>query len=67
MHLRFVRKAGDQGVERGVGLHLGGIDVELLAPDQASFLTQIDHLLEKALEEVNAKALPNPGQARMVR
>ena len=64
--LGLVVEARDQRVEVGVGLDLGRVDVELPAPDQARLLAQIDDLLEEALEDVDAKPLPDAGQAGVV-
>ena len=64
--LGVVVEARDEGVEVGVGLDLGGVEVELPAPDQARLLAQIDDLLEEALEDVDAQPLPDAGQAGVV-
>jgi hypothetical protein len=65
--LRFVIEAGDQRRDADVGLNLRRIEVELPAPDQAGVLTEVDDLLEEALEEVDAQPLPDAGQAGVVR
>ena len=62
----FVVEAGDEGRDAGVGLDLRGIEVELPAPDQACLLAQVDDLLEEALKDVDAEALPDAGQAGVV-
>lgn len=56
-----------QGVQRGVGLNLGGVEVELLAPDQARLLTKLDYMLEEPAEDRQAEALTDAGQAGVVR
>ena len=67
MRRGLVIEAGDQGVDAGIGLDLGGIDVEFPTPDQTRLLAEIDDLLEEALEDVDPKALPDAGQAGVVR
>ena len=64
--LAVVVEARHQRVDVGVGLDLGRVDVELPAPDQARLLTEIDDLLEEALEDVDAQPLPDAGQAGVV-
>ena len=46
--------------------HLGGVEVQLPAPDQPRLLAQVDDLLEEALEDVDAEPLPDAGQAGVV-
>ena len=59
-------EARDEGRDAGVRLNLGGIEVQLPAPDQPRLLAQIDDLLEEALEDVDAEPLPDAGQAGVV-
>ncbi len=66
MGLRLVIEARDERIEGGVRLDLGGVDEELFAPDQPCLLARIHHLLEEALEDVDAQALPDAGQAGVV-
>jgi hypothetical protein len=67
VRLGLVVEARHERIEVGVGLDLGGIDVELFPPDQARLLAEVDDFLEEALEDVNPQALPNPGQPRVIR
>ena len=60
-------EARHQRVGVGIGPHPGRVEVELPAPDQAGLLTEIDDLLEEALEDVDAEPLPDAGQAGVVR
>ena len=62
----FVIESQDERRDAGVGLDLRRIEVELSAPDQPRLLAQIDDSLEEALEDVNAKTLPDAGQAGVV-
>jgi hypothetical protein len=66
MGLGLAVEARDKGIGVGVGPHPGRIEVEFLAPDQPRFLTEIDDLLEEALEDVDAEALPDARQTRVV-
>ena len=67
MGLGLAVEAGDEGIDGGVGFHLGGVDEEFPAPDQPSLLAQLDYLLEEALEHLDAQALAGPRQAGVVR
>ena len=67
MGFGFVVEPGHQRIDRGVGVDFGGIEVQLVTPDQAGVLTQIDDPLEEALEDVHSKSLPDAGQAGVVR
>jgi hypothetical protein len=53
-------------VQGGVGLDLGGVEVQLLAPDQPGLAALLRDRLEEAAEYGQAIALPNPGQARVI-
>jgi hypothetical protein len=41
-------KARGEGAHGGVGLHLGGVDVELPSPDQPRLLALLDNRLKEA-------------------
>ena len=66
MGLGFGIEAGDQGIDGGVGLDLGGVEEELLAPDEAGLLAQVDDLSEEAREELDAEPLADAGEAGVV-
>lgn len=68
-HVGFgvVREAGEQRIDDGVGFHFRGIEEEFVLPDQSHVLTEVDNVLEEALEDVNAEALPDAGQAGVIR
>jgi hypothetical protein len=55
--LRLDREAGRDRVEGGVGLHLGGVEVQFLAPDQAGLAALLDDRLEEAPEDGQAVPL----------
>ena len=55
-----------EGVERRIGLDLGGVKVELLAPDQAGGDALRGDRREEAAEDVEPVALPDAGEAGMV-
>jgi hypothetical protein len=61
-----VGQARDEGVDVGVGLDLGGIDVELPASDQVRLLAEVDDRLEEALEQVDPQPLPDASETRVV-
>jgi len=61
-----VEEARHEGIQVSVRFDVGRVHVELAAPDQPRLLTQIDDLLEEALEDVNAEALSDAGQAEVV-
>ena len=67
VRLGLVVEARNERIEIGVRGDFGGVDVELLAPNQPRRLAQIDDPLKEALEAVDTSALPNPGQARVIR
>lgn len=64
--MRLDREARRDRVEGGVGLDLGGVEVQLLAPDQPGLAALLDDRLEEAAEDRQAVALPDPGQARVI-
>jgi hypothetical protein len=43
------------------------IDIQLLAPNEPHLLTEIDDLLEEALEDVDSEALADAGQTGKIR
>src|SRR5258708_28507364 len=65
--MRLDCKTGLEGVQGRIRLHLGGIDIQLLPPDQSCLLTLLHNRLEKAEKDFNPIALTDTGQARMVR
>ena len=67
MSCGVVKETGHKRIQIGVSSDFGGIDVELPPPDQAGLLTEVDDLLEEALEEVDTKPLSDAGQAGVIR
>jgi hypothetical protein len=67
MRLGSLIEPRDEGVDVGVGAHLGGVEEELLAPNQPRLLAQFDDLREEALEDGEAEALANLREAGVVR
>ena len=64
-----VRLDGEAGAERiqgGVGLDLGRVKVQLLAPDQPGRDALLDDRLEEAAEDVQPIALPDAAQTGVV-
>jgi hypothetical protein len=53
-------------IEGSIGPDLGGIEDQLLAPDEAGVLAQLDDLIKEAAEDREAQPLPDPGQRRVV-
>ena len=49
--VRFDGEARGAGVQRSVGIDLGGIEVQLLAPDQPDRPTLLHDRLEEAAED----------------
>src|SRR5260370_40678618 len=62
----FDGKARRERIERGSRLDLGGVEVELAAPDQPSLLALRDNRLEEAAKRVQAIAGADARQTRMV-
>src|SRR5260221_7492800 len=62
----FHGKACREGVERGIGLDLGRIEVEFFAPDEPSLLALLDNRLEEAPKHLQAVAGTDTRQTRMV-
>jgi hypothetical protein len=62
--MRFNSEPGEQALHRGVRLHLGRVEVKLLAPHQSCRYAQLDDLLEEAAEDLKKPlALPDAGEA----
>ena len=66
MILDHFPKPGNDRAVRGVGLDLGRIHQQLLAPDQSGLITQLNHVLEEAAEDRQSQSLPNTGQTRVI-
>jgi hypothetical protein len=56
--VRLDREAWCDRLERGVGFDLGGVEVQLLAPDQAGLVALLDGRLDEAAKDGQAVALP---------
>ena len=65
--VRLHREARGDRVQRSIGLDLGRVEVQLLPPDETRLAALLDDRLEEAAEDRQAVALPDPGQARVVR
>jgi hypothetical protein len=63
---RFHGKARRQRIDRRVGEHMGGIEVEFAPPDQAGLLTLLDNSIEEAAKHFHPVARADARQARMV-
>src|SRR5260370_28630345 len=59
-------KARSQRIEVGIGVDLGAIDIEFLAPDQLLLLALFYDCVEEAAEHLYSIALTDAGQARMI-
>jgi hypothetical protein len=59
-------EAGHERVRIGISPDPGGIEIEFPAPDEPRLLTEIDNLLEKALEDVDPEPLADPSEAGVV-
>ena len=64
---RLDSKAGREGIEIGVGVHLRRIDVEFLAPDELGLKTLFDDGFKEAAKHGQAIAGADAGQAGVVR
>ena len=62
-----VSKARDERIHRGIGIDLGGIDVEFFAPDEVGLLALLDNCVKKAAEHIQSIPRSNAAQARMIR
>src|SRR5438067_276928 len=51
---------------RGVGADLGAIKEQLLTPNEARLVAQLEDMVEKALKEPEAQPAANPRQTRVV-
>jgi hypothetical protein len=60
-------QAWDDRVKGSVGSDLGGIEQELLAPDQSGIVTELDDMLEEPTKEGKPQAIADAGQAGMIR
>jgi hypothetical protein len=54
-------------IQRGVGLDLGSVEVELLAPYQPCLKTLLNDPLEEAPEDLQAVTLADLGEGGVVR
>ena len=59
-------KARLQGVERGVGLDLGGIEEELFAPDQPCLVAEVNTVLKEPTEDRQPQPLSDSGEGGVV-
>jgi hypothetical protein len=57
--VRIYGKTRLDRIQGGIGMHLGGIHKQFLAPDQSCLLTLVDNGLKEALEHLDAIALTN--------
>jgi len=65
--MRFNGKARREGVFRGVGFHLGAIDVEFPSPHQPCLLALLDNLFKEAVKDSDPMALTDARQTGMIR
>ncbi len=63
---RFDGKAGHEGIQVGVGVDLGGIDVKLFAPNQLRLAALLHNHLKEAPKHVEAVAGTDAGQAGVI-
>ncbi len=59
-------EAGRDRLQGGVGLDLGGVEVELLAPHQPSLGAPLHDRLEESPEDLEPVAVSDPGEAGVV-
>jgi len=64
--VRLHGETGRDGVERSVGVHLGGVKVQLPPPNQPRLPAPLDDLLEEAPEHRKAEALAGAGKVGVV-
>jgi hypothetical protein len=62
----FDGEACGEGVQGGIGLHLGGVDVEFAVPHQPRLLALRNNGLEELAEDFQPVAQADARQARMV-
>jgi len=62
----FNSKTGSQRIHICVGIDLRRIEVEFLPPNELGLLTLVDDSIKELPKYVEAIALTNTGQARMV-
>jgi hypothetical protein len=67
MAIHDVAEPGHEGIRGGVAGDPGGVGEDLLPPDEARLLAQVDHALEEAAEDGEPEALADPGEAGGVR
>lgn len=60
-------KPGRERIHCGIGLDFGGIDVQLLAPDQACLLALLHNRFKEAAEDCNPIARADAGQTGVIR
>src|SRR5215211_1982008 len=53
-------------IQGGIGVHLGGIEVQLLAPDQTCLDTQLYDPLEELAEHLQAEAIADASEAGVI-
>jgi hypothetical protein len=53
-------------VQGGVGVDLGGVEVQLLAPDQPGLAALLDDRLEETAKRGQPVPLPDPGEAGVI-
>src|SRR5215211_9529017 len=63
--LLLVESRSDR-LQGGIGVYLGGIEVELLAPDQACLDTQLHDPLEELAEHRETEAIADAGEAGVI-
>jgi hypothetical protein len=66
LQMGFDEPPRGQGVHGGVGLHLGGVEEQLLASDKPGLDAHLDDPLEEVLEDLVTVAVPDLGEARVV-
>jgi hypothetical protein len=67
MVVHDVAEPRHQGIRRGVAGDPGGVGEDLLPPDEARLLAQVDHVLEEAAEDGEPEPLADAGEAGGVR
>jgi hypothetical protein len=53
---RLDGKAGHQGIQIGIGVHLGGVNIQLFAPDQLGLATLLHNGFKEAAKHAQAIA-----------
>jgi hypothetical protein len=62
----FHVEARSDGIQGGIGIDLGGIEVQLLAPDQPGFDAQLYDPLEELAEHREAETLADAGETGVI-